>query len=101
MVVKVDGPSIMSTDRPALEAMLMKLHMYRMTADAGACRPYFQALSAVEDEHPLWRKVVLAAPTRQLNYVHANTFLEDGKVRLKEYEASNAGILESWYDRGL
>ena len=99
LVVNVDRQRITSGGRPALDMMLLKLHMYRMTADVGACRPYYEALSTVEDEHLEWRKTVLSKPSPRLNYVHANTFLEDGKVRLKEYEANNDGILQSWYDR--
>jgi len=75
--------------------------MYRVTADIDACRPYFEGLSTVEEEHLEWRRTVMTRSSPRLNYVHANTVLEDGRVRLKEYETTNAGILKSWFDRAI
>jgi dipeptidyl-peptidase III len=97
--VKVDRELLMTHGRRALEDMLLHLHMYRVTADIGACRPYFEALSNVEDEHLAWRATVAKQQVPRMIYVHANTFLEGGKVSLKEYEANQIGIIQSWTDR--
>lgn len=99
--VKVDRELVMTHGRRALEDMLLHLHMYRVTADIGACRPYFEALSNVEDEHLGWRATVAKQQVPRMIYVHANTFLEGDKVSLKEYEASQIGIIQSWADRAL
>lgn len=99
--VVVDRSLIISKGKPALEKMLLRLHMYRVTADIDACRPFFESLSMVDEEHLAWRKALMTKSSPRLNYVHANTFLQEGKAVLKEYEASNAGILESWFDRAI
>ncbi|RVX74900.1 hypothetical protein B0A52_01177 [Exophiala mesophila] len=99
--VVVDRNLIISKGKPALKKMLLRLHMYRVTADIDACRPYFESLSKVEEDHLGWRKTLMAQSSPRLIYVHANTFLHEGKAVLKEYEASNAGIVESWFDRAI
>ncbi|KAJ9657449.1 hypothetical protein H2198_004324 [Neophaeococcomyces mojaviensis] len=99
--VKVDRELVMTHGRRALEDMLLHLHMYRVTADISACRPYFEALSNVEEEHLAWKATVAKQQVPRMIYVHANTFLEGGKVTLKEYDANQIGIIQSWTDRNI
>ena len=99
--VCVDRERMLQDGLPALETLLLKLHMYRVTADIGECRPYFEALSAVEGEALKWREIVISKSGTRLNYVHANTFLENDGVRLQEYEATDMGVLQSWADRDV
>lgn len=49
------------------------------------------------------RDVVLANKQPRKVFVQANTYLDDatGKVSIKHYEASLAGMVESWADRNL
>lgn len=49
------------------------------------------------------RDVVLANKQPRKVFVQANTYLDDatGKVSIKHYEASLAGMVESWVDRNL
>jgi len=49
------------------------------------------------------RDVVLKKKQPRKVFVQANTTLDEatGKVSIKHYEASPAGIIESWADRGL
>ena len=101
LTVRVDRQRIISDGKPTMEQMLLRLHMYRVTADIDACRPYYESLSAVEAEHLAWRKTLMARNMPRLNYVHANTFLDGDDVRLKEYEASPAGIIQSWFERAV
>lgn len=42
--VKVDQGLIMSEGRKALEDVLSRLQMYRITTDVGACKLYFEGL---------------------------------------------------------
>lgn len=101
LTVKVDRALVLTHGRKALEKMLLHLHMYRVTADVDACRPYFEDLSAVEHEHLEWRKTVSRQNIPRLLYVHANTFLGGQSVALKEYDATEVGLIESWVDRNL
>lgn len=81
--------------------MLLHLHIYRSTADAASCREYYEDLSSVEGLYIAWRSAVLAVQQPKWVFVQPNTFLEDGEVRLKEYAATPAGVIESWVERSV
>jgi dipeptidyl-peptidase-3 len=99
LTVRVDRSKISTVGKPALGEMLLKLHIYRSTADVRPCRMYYEDLSMVEEKHLEWRKIVIRNAEPGWNYVHANTFMENGTVVLKEYEATAEGIIQSWADR--
>ncbi|KAH8847934.1 hypothetical protein MCOR27_002650 [Pyricularia oryzae] len=101
LTVHVDRSKIVTHGKPALGRMLLRLHMYRCTADVAACRTYYEDLSRVEGEHLEWRETVLANKPPPMVFVQANTFLEEssGEVVLKEYEATVQGIIQSWAER--
>lgn len=100
LTVHVDRSKILTHGKPALGNMLLHLHMYRCTADAAACRAYYEDLSRVEGEYLEWRETVLANKPPPLVFLHANTFLTDeGEVELKEYEPTVEGVIQSWAER--
>ncbi|KAI1180883.1 peptidase family M49-domain-containing protein [Nemania sp. FL0916] len=99
LTVLVDRLKIASHGKKALGDMLLKLHMYRCTADVEACRQYYEDLSHVDDERLRWRETVLANKPPPLLNVQANTFVEGDSIVVKEYEPSYVGIIESWYER--
>lgn len=102
LTVHVDRSKILTDGKPALGNMLLRLHMYRCTADAAACRTYYEDLSRVEGEYLEWRETVLANKPPPLVFVHANTFLTgEGEVVLKEYEPTVEGVIQSWAERGV
>jgi dipeptidyl-peptidase-3 len=102
LTVHVDRSKILSHGKPALGAMLLRLHMYRCTADAAACRAYYEELSEVRGEHLGWRETVLANKPAPMVFVQANTFLDqEGRVELREYEATVEGVIQSWAERGV
>ena len=99
LTVRVDRSKILTHGKPALGRMLLRLHMYRCTADAESCRRYYEELSRVDGKYVEWRETVLANKPPPLTFVHANTFLKGNTVMLKEYEPSAEGIIESWAER--
>jgi dipeptidyl-peptidase-3 len=99
IIVHVDRSRIVSDGKPALGQMLLRLHMYRCTANVTACRAYYEELSRVDGEFLEWRNAVIAQQQPQLVFVQANTFLESGKVTLKEYPATKEGVVQSWVER--
>ncbi|KAJ8131987.1 hypothetical protein O1611_g1639 [Lasiodiplodia mahajangana] len=101
LTVRVDRSKISTHGKPALGKMLLKLHMYRCTADADGCRAYYEELSRVEDQYLEWRQAVLANKPPPLVFVHANTFLDGDTVTLNEYEPTIEGLIESWAERGV
>jgi dipeptidyl-peptidase-3 len=101
LTVRVDRTRIVSDGKPALGQMLLKLHIYRCTADVKACREYYEDLASVDGVYLQWREVVIARAPPKWTFVHANTFLKDGGVVLKEYSATREGIVQSWADRAV
>ncbi|KAI0866105.1 peptidase family M49-domain-containing protein [Xylaria cubensis] len=101
LTVHVDRSKIVSHGKKALGEMLLRLHMYRCTADVQACRQYYEDLSHVDDERLQWRETVLANKPPPLLNVQANTFAEGNSIVLKEYEPTYTGIIESWYERAV
>jgi dipeptidyl-peptidase III len=99
LIVRVDRFKMISHGKPALGRMLLRLHMYRCTADVQSCRAYYEDLSKVDGEYLEWRKVVLVNKMPRWAFVQANTFLDNGDVVLKEYEPSTKGVIQSWYER--
>lgn len=101
LVVRVDRSKLVTHGKPALGRMLLRLHMYRCTADVQACRPYYEELSRVEGTDLEWRKMVLAKNQPKWVFVQANTFLEGEEVKLKEYEPTKEGVIQSWVERSV
>ena len=97
LTVHVDRSRILSHGKPALGNLLLRLHIYRCTADIAACREYFEELTKVEGVFAEWRRKVIAKKRPRQILVQANTFLrEDGSVELREYEPSVRGMVKSW-----
>jgi dipeptidyl-peptidase III len=101
LTISVDRNRIASHAKEAIGNMLLKFHMYRCTADVQSCRSYYEELSHVDGEYLEWRRIALAKKQPRLNYVHANTFLQDDEIVLKEYEATSEGIIQSWAERSV
>ena len=101
LIVSVDSSRIHIDGKAALGGMLLRLHMYRCTADVESCRRYYEDLSKVEGQYLEWRRIVLAKKQPKWVFVQANTFLEGEDVLLKEYDATPEGVVQSWADRNI
>jgi dipeptidyl-peptidase-3 len=102
LFVHADRSKITSHGKPAIGQMLCKIHIWHSTADITACRPFYEALSTVSGDHELWRQIVASNPEPKWKFVQPNTFLrDDGTVELREYEASNIGIIQSFFERNI
>ncbi|KAM4066812.1 peptidase family M49 domain-containing protein [Hirsutella rhossiliensis] len=99
LTVRVDRSKIATHGKPALGRMLLRLHMYRCTADVEGCRAYYEELSRVDGEYVEWREAVLANKPPPSLFVHGNTFLDGDTVALKEYEPTIKGVIKSWVER--
>ena len=100
LAVRIDRSKIISHGRPATEKYLQKLQVYKATADIDAGKKMFEGLTTVGKwEADKVRPVVLAKKQPRKVFVQANTVIEDGKVVLKEYEATPEGIVKSFAER--
>lgn len=99
LTVSVDRAKIPTHGKPALAKLLLRLHIYRCTADVKACREFYEAITDPDETFLEYRRIMLAnQPARQV-FVQPNVFLRDGEVVLREYDATVEGMLQSWAER--
>ncbi|KAL8661151.1 MAG: hypothetical protein Q9202_005866 [Teloschistes flavicans] len=101
--VRLDRGKILTVGRRAVEAYLQKLHVYKCTADVEAGRRLYEEMTDVDGwwEGKVRPEVMRRKVPRKV-FVQANTVEEEeGKVRLKEYEATVEGMIRSWAERDV
>ncbi|OAP60874.1 hypothetical protein AYL99_05876 [Fonsecaea erecta] len=102
--IHLDRKKILSHGRPAVEAYLQKLHIYKATADFEAGKQLYDDITNVDE---WWaekaRPIVLKKKTPRKVFVQANTVLdeESGDVKLVEYEPTIEGMVHSYVERNV
>ncbi|KAL2757529.1 hypothetical protein ACRALDRAFT_1028798 [Sodiomyces alcalophilus JCM 7366] len=101
--IKLDRSKILTTGRDAVGKYLQKIHIYKSTADVEAGIEFYKGMTDVDMD--FWgtkvRNVVLQNKQPRKVYVQANTYLDEatGKVSIRHYDATPAGMIQSWVDR--
>ncbi|KAL5352276.1 hypothetical protein ACLOAV_002223 [Pseudogymnoascus australis] len=103
LAVKIDRSKILTVGRKAVEDYLLKLHVYKSTADVVAGTELYERMTRVEQG--FWAEQVRGQVLKQKQprkvFVQANTVLgEDGEVVLKVQETSLEGMVASFAERG-
>ena len=102
LTVFVDRAKIPTHGKPALAHLLLKLHIYRCTADVHGCRDFYEDLTNPDGIFLEWRRIMLVAQPAKQVFVQANTFVtDDGELVLKEYEPTVDGMIQSWAERAV
>ena len=102
--IHLDRGKILSHGRPAVEACLQKLHIYKATADFKAGKEMYDNITSVDQ---WWaekaRPIVLKKKSPRKVFVQANTVLDEktGDVRLVEYEPTIEGMVQSYFERNI
>ncbi|KAF2152883.1 dipeptidyl peptidase III [Myriangium duriaei CBS 260.36] len=100
LTIHMDKTKIASHGRPAVEKFLQKLQVYKATADLKAGRELFEGITTVDEwfAEKVRPEVLRRAQPRKV-FVQANTVVEDGEARLKEYPATAEGMIQSFAER--
>ncbi|KAH8769125.1 peptidase family M49-domain-containing protein [Diaporthe sp. PMI_573] len=99
-IISLHRDALMSSGREVLEPLLMRIHVYSCTADRKGI-DWYDSLSAVEDSLMPLREAVLRSKASSKQIIQGNTAIKDGSVVFKEYDASPAGMIQSWAERYL
>jgi len=104
LIISVDRTKIDTVGRKAISDFLLKLQVYKSTADIESARKMFDRYSAVNNDGQLpwesWRDIIIEKKQPRKLFVQHNTFLEDDKtVKMATYPASTEGMVQSWVER--
>ncbi|OAK94367.1 dipeptidyl-peptidase III [Phaeosphaeriaceae sp. SRC1lsM3a] len=100
LTIRLERERILDLGRPAVDDYLQKLHIYKATADYAAAKRLYDDVTDVEPFYEnMVRPAVLSKKTPRKVFVQANTVEKDGKVELREYEATNVGMIQSCVER--
>ena len=99
LIVSIDKYKIKTHGRAAIEALLLKLHIYRCTADFKSCSPFYEELTKPEGQFLDWRQTIRAQDLPREVFVQPNTYEKEGCIYLKEYDNSVRGVIRSWAER--
>ncbi|RMY85179.1 hypothetical protein D0862_11238 [Hortaea werneckii] len=100
--ITLDRSKIPTHGKPAVDAFLQRLHVYKATADLASAKQFYDDYTHVDEwfAQKVRPEVIRQAKPRKV-FVQGNTFLkEDGEgVELREYEASPEGMIQSFVER--
>lgn len=98
--IHLDRTKIESHGRPAVNDFLQKLHIFKSTADLKAGTDLYLKMTNVDEwyEKKVRPEVLRQAKPRKV-FVQANTIRQGDEIVLREYEATPAGMIQSFVDR--
>jgi len=105
MRITVDRVKINTVGKKAMGNFLMRLQMYKATADYENGQKMYRDYSTVEDENEYGipfldlRKIVMERKQERKFFVQVNTKLTEESVDLESYESTSAGLIESYVRR--
>lgn len=100
LLVTLDNSAIKGPGRAAIGHFLLQLQVYKATGNVEEAKKLYNHYAEVSEPWLSWRSIVLANKQPRKMFVQPNSVLEeDSKVKLKSYEASLEGLLQSWTDR--
>ncbi|GJQ76211.1 hypothetical protein Trydic_g1952 [Trypoxylus dichotomus] len=98
LLLSIDRTSIKGAGRNAIGHFLLKLQIYKSTANISAAKKLFQKYTDVTNQWISWRDIVLANKRPRKMFTQPNMILNK-QVELKPYEASPEGLIQSWVER--
>ncbi|XP_067877507.1 dipeptidyl peptidase 3 [Heterodontus francisci] len=102
-IITLDRNKISSVGMTAIKKFLRKLQVYKSTADVESGRALYSSYSEVTDSEPerflTLRETVLLRKEARKMFVQANTRIEGEDVQFRNYEATTAGLIQSFVER--
>jgi len=101
LTIHLDRSKIATVGVKAVNDYLLKLHVYKSTANVEKGTELYKMMTEVDEHMAKYREVVMKKKLPRKQFVQANTVLTDGKVELKEYELTPEGLIKSWVERDV
>lgn len=102
-LITLDRSKIHTVGKTAIHKFLCRLQVHKSTADVKGGRALYNRYSAVTVDQAYnflqLRKTVMLRKEARKMFVQANTRVKDEAVELEEYEASAAGLIQSFTQR--
>jgi len=103
LLIKLDRTKIDTVGRKAIADFLLKIQIYKATADINSARKMFTGYTDVNNDgqHPWasWREIIMDKKQPRKQFVQHNTAIAGSTVATKSYDASPEGVVQSWIER--
>ncbi|KAK6457779.1 dipeptidyl-peptidase [Scheffersomyces xylosifermentans] len=100
--IVVDESKLDDVAVEALGDFLSHLALYKSTANVTEGLPYYHGKTEVTEDYGRFRDTVLNKKKPRRHLIQANTFVSsDGTVEVREYEESEVGMIQSFYERAV
>ena len=102
IILRLDRSKIETICVAAVGDFLMRLNVYKSTADAVDGTKFYVDATTVPESWNEIRDIVLKKKQPRKMFVQGNTSVgEDGKVVFKDYEPTMAGVIQSYIERAI
>jgi dipeptidyl-peptidase-3 len=101
LTIFMERYEILTHALPPVEDVLLRLQVYKPTANVEEGVRYFEVFSEVDEVFEEYRDLVLKTAPARIQYVQANTYLDGGHVQLKEYHSTREGLIQSWAEKNV
>jgi len=99
-IIHVDRQKINSVGKKAVGDFLQRLQVYKATADFAAASAMYDKYTTVPDDWLPLRDLVIEKRQPRKIFVQPNTSVDaKGAVTMKEYDATPAGMIQSFVER--
>ncbi|ODV97053.1 hypothetical protein PACTADRAFT_39683 [Pachysolen tannophilus NRRL Y-2460] len=99
LLVKLDPTLIHTVGKKCIGDYLLKLHVYKCSADVVNGTKFYTEKTTVTPDIAKFREIIISKRMPRKQFIQANSFIEDDEVKLKEYEESEIGMIQSFVDR--
>lgn len=103
LLLTMDRSKLVSVGKPAMGEFLKKLQVLKSLGDVASAKVMYDELSEVRESGRFpfakWRDIVVARKTPRKMLVQANTVVKNEALTFHDYDATPAGMVESWAER--